>query len=228
MRPRARDRGGGAIHPDVGVHDGRRTARRQTDPGQALRSGADRAAGRDPGVADQSGPGVRRRRSCTQWPAGGPDRHGANDSRRHHRVVIGPPGAHCAPFTELADPGGARKRQPRLGRAQPRRRHADPGDRQRLAAGLGAAGRCARCDHVELSHRRALPGRARHRPGTAATPAPAGTATTAPAGSRRRPTATLGAPDVRRHRRGDGRRADRRGGRPGGVRRGHGHWLPDP
>ena len=211
--PRTDHRRRRPVRPDVDRHHRRCAAGRRPDSRPALPGRPDRAARGTAGAADQPGRGVRRRRCATRRAVGPSIGRRCNESRPDRDMERRPPRGGRPRVTGVARAGGAREHQPGLDRTHRRRHPADPGHRQRLAAGLGRPGGHGGHRHTVVRLQRRLPRRHRGRAGAAADSGAVGVGACASPAAARRPGTAMAAGSGRNRAGGAGRRRGRCGRR---------------
>ena len=157
-----------------GQHHGRRAAGRRSGNRAALRRRADHVADWRAGAIGKSRATIRRRRRGVVRTARGPVGHRPGDAGGHRSVGSGPSRSAGAGRDGVAGAGRAGKYQPRLGGAHQRWNSVDTVGGQRMAAGMGGAGRNVGHHHADLRAQLAVPGRPGRRAGAAAAVGAAG------------------------------------------------------
>ena len=207
-----------------GQHHRRRATGRRSGNRAALRRRADHVADWPTGAIGKSRATIRRRRRGVVRTARGPVGHRPGDAGGHRSVGSGPSRSAGAGRGDVAGAGRSGKYQHRLGGPHQRWNSVDTVGSQRMAAGMGGAGRNVGHHHADLRAQLAVPGRPGRRVGAAAAVGAAGVVAAAtPAGRFR--CAPVDARALGRRRDADRRRADRRSGGRRGLRRRTGYAV---
>ena len=156
-------------------------------PAKPCRAGPIALPVRPAGTVDQSRRGVRRRRRAARRAAWSSIAKRRNEPCSDRDMEPRSPRGGCARVAGVTHPRGAREHQPRLDRPHRRRRRTEPGDRQRLATGLGSPGGHVGRHLPVIRLQRRLPRRHHGRAGAAADPRAAGAGARASPATGRRP-----------------------------------------